>query len=83
MYKIKVEGEVDLSGLKLNSIPVVFEYVKDNFDCSENQLTTLTNSPKRVGGDFICNDNKKSFSKEEVAKISKVQGNIISDATNN
>ena len=55
---IDVNGDVDLSGRKLDSIPLKFGIVNGHFDCSYNQLTTLEGCPNVVNGNFSCNNNK-------------------------
>ena len=47
------------------------------FDCSGNQLTSLTGAPKNVGGDFYCSRNKKNFTAEEVEAVCDVKGHIF------
>lgn len=68
-----VEGDVNISDLKLTKIPVKFGRVKGNFYCENNQLITLENSPKEVGGYFNC-DNNKLISLESAPK--KVGGDF-------
>lgn len=53
---IDVEGKVDISGKKLNHIPLNFRNVTGNFICSKNQLISLDGSPKNVKG-FSCSEN--------------------------
>lgn len=54
---IDVDGGVHLFNRNLLTIPIKFNKVSGNFDCSWNNLTTLENSPIEVGGDFICDFN--------------------------
>lgn len=51
---IDYEGDIDISGMKLDKIPLKFNNVFGNFDCSDNELTTLKGCPKFVDGDFYC-----------------------------
>ena len=51
------DGDVNLSNLGLTKLPVKFKYVKDDFNCSDNQLTSLEGVPQKVGGDFYCSGN--------------------------
>ena len=52
------KGDVDLSNLGLEKLPVKFKRVEGNFDISHNNLTTLEGSPEYVGGEFDCSWNK-------------------------
>ena len=56
--KVNVKGDVDLSNLHLKELPIIFGYVIGNFDCSNNDLINLKNSPKELGCDFDCSNNK-------------------------
>lgn len=51
---IDVRGNVNLIKSKLSKIPLLFNHVHGNFDCSVNQLTSLYGSPKVVYGSFNC-----------------------------
>ncbi len=55
--KVDVEGSVKMFYMNLTEIPIKFGKVTGNFDCSENNLTTLENCPTFVGGNFICSNN--------------------------
>ncbi|MCK9477073.1 MAG: hypothetical protein M0R46_14200 [Candidatus Muirbacterium halophilum] len=55
---IDVEGDVDLSGKKLKTLPLKFRNVSGNFDCSNNKLVSLEGAPERVFGNFNCSNNK-------------------------
>ena len=55
---IDVDGNVDLSYMKLVKIPLKFNKVSGIFDCSDNLLTTLEDCPKEVGGGFNCSNNR-------------------------
>jgi hypothetical protein len=66
---IDVDNNVSLSGRvrmesiigdKLTKLPIKFNKVTGSFYCSNNELTTLENSPQSVGGHFKCNENKLS-----------------------
>lgn len=66
---IDVEGNVILSGKNLTNagIPVKFRRVSGNFDCSNNQLTSLDFAPEEVGENFYCdNNNITSLSKAPI-----------------
>lgn len=59
---INVDGDIDLSGLKLKKIPYKFNIVTGTFNVSFNDLRTLENSPRIVRNNFICSYNHlKSF----------------------
>ena len=55
---IDVNNEVFIAARGLTELPLKFNKVSWNFDCSANKLTTLEGSPKSVGGYFKCNVNK-------------------------
>ncbi len=57
---IDYQGDVDISGMRLDKIPLKFNNVFGNFDCSDNELTTLKGCPKFVDGDFYCYLNQLS-----------------------
>ena len=54
---IDVEGSVDLSDLKLKSLPLRFSRVGGHFSCCFDQLTTLEGSPREVVRTFNCSYN--------------------------
>ena len=54
---IDVIGDVKLKNLNLNTIPLKFNNVYGDFDCSENDLCDLKGSPKYVDGNFLCSGN--------------------------
>ena len=54
---IDVEGDVNLSSLYLDELPLTFNKVTGYFGCGDNKLTTLKGSPRWVGGNFSCNLN--------------------------
>ncbi len=54
-----VKGDLDLSDMELTELPDLSTVtVLGKFDCSNNQLTSLTGAPESVGGYFVCNHNK-------------------------
>jgi hypothetical protein len=55
---IDVDGDVDLWGKKLESIPLNFNIVNGWFNCGNNYLTSLKGCPVRVGNGFRCYRNK-------------------------
>jgi hypothetical protein len=54
---VDVYGNVNISHLRLNSIPVRFGKVSGDFDCTGNLLTSLEHCPISVGGYFDCSIN--------------------------
>lgn len=62
-FKINYDGSIDtnqsvyLSNMNLDKIPIKFNKVNGNFNCSCNKLTTLENSPKIVSTHFLCDNN--------------------------
>ena len=62
-YSIDVVGDVILHRSKLKELPLKFNIVEGNFNCSNNLLTSLKGSPKKVYGNFSCfnNSNLKSL----------------------
>ena len=64
------QGLTDFKGVR-------FGEVGGNFNCSNNELTSLEGAPQRVGGYFDCHDNPIS---ERVMKgvIERMRGNKIS-----
>src|SRR6056297_2151030 len=46
-----------LKQLNFNEIPVKFKIVKGNFNCSDNNLTSLKYSPKIIYKSFDCSNN--------------------------
>ena len=59
---------------------IVTEEVGGTFDCSNNQLTSLANAPKVVGGHFICEGNAKAFTYTEIKNHTRVGGRIYTGA---
>lgn len=63
-YTINPDGSIDVDGdvlpfnRNLFTIPIKFNKVSGNFDCSWNNLISLENSPIEVGGNFICDFNR-------------------------
>jgi len=55
---VDVDGDVDLSDMGLDKLPLKFGYVSGDFYCFNNKLTSLEGSPEEVGGDFYCENNK-------------------------
>ena len=55
---IDVDEDVNLHNLGLEKLPIKFNKVNGYFDCSENELTSLSGSPFEVNGDFKCHTNE-------------------------
>ena len=53
-----MNGDVNLSNLKLSKIPIKFGRVSGYFHCLGNSLITLDGSPSYVGGYFVCRKNR-------------------------
>lgn len=49
---VDVDGNVYISNKNLTEIPIKFNYIKRNFSCYSNKLTTLEFCPQSIGGDF-------------------------------
>ena len=56
---IDVDGHVNLTDQRLFILPLKFGKVIGNFDCSENNLTSLVGSPIQVLGDYFSCDNNQ------------------------
>ena len=48
-FIVNVDGNVKLNNRNLNKIPFNFGVVSGNFDCDNNQLTSLEGVPREVG----------------------------------
>lgn len=63
-YKINSKGEIDVDGnvtlshKKLNNIPFKFNEVRGDFNCNDNNIKHLNNSPRIITGSFDCSRNK-------------------------
>ena len=55
---IDVDGDVNIAYMKLDKLPLRFNRIGGNFDCSVNHLTSLIGAPKEIGGNFYCNNNQ-------------------------
>jgi hypothetical protein len=56
---VDVDGDVKLR-TKVKQLPATFGQVSGNFDCYNDQLSTLAGAPKDVGGEFSCHSNQLS-----------------------
>lgn len=53
-----IQGDVELANKELTELPDLSKVVVEgNFDCSDNQLTSLAGAPKKVGLNFNCSNN--------------------------
>jgi len=57
---VRIYKDISIIGMTLTKIPNFGDnyIVTGNFDCNDNQLTTLEGSPNSVGGYFDCNNNQ-------------------------
>ena len=55
--KLNVNGDVNIRRYELSELPLPFGIVKGDFDCDNNCLTDLKNSPVSVFGEFDCGNN--------------------------
>ena len=79
---IDVDGDVYLYEKGLTELPLTFNKVSGNFNCSINQLTRLKGSPRWVGGWFSCSHNDLTsleFSPDYVADDFSCRGNELTD----
>ena len=56
-FLVSVFGDVNISKMNLKEIPIQFDSVDGDFACFENELTSLTGSPRYVEGTFNCERN--------------------------
>lgn len=75
---IDVIGNVNFSASYLTELPLRFNKVTGNFDCSKLSLGTLKNAPLEVGGDFDCSFNNLTSLKYMPTKVG---GTVIFDNT--
>lgn len=55
---VDVDGDVNIISKKLDKIPIKYNNIKGNFDCSNNNLSTFDNFPEYVGNYMWCNQNE-------------------------
>lgn len=63
----------------ITEIPIKFNTISGDFNCSETKITSLKNSPEKVVGDFNCSDNNIT-SLQDAPKV--VYGNFNCSKTN-
>jgi hypothetical protein len=79
---IDVNGNVSLSWLSITELPLRFNKITGYFDCSNNKLTSLKGSPKRVDRYFDCSYNRLSsleFSPDYVGKYFNCDDNKLTN----
>lgn len=54
---VLIGGSDDYPG-SYRKLPINFGFIKGDFECSDNELTTMVGSPETVGGYFNCSHNK-------------------------
>ena len=69
---ISVDGDVDLYSMELTELPLKFNIVVGNFNCSFNHLTTLNGSPNVIIGDF-------NFSRNEINSLKYSPNHVTGD----
>jgi len=57
-FVVDVDADVHLFDKKINALPVHFNHVSGDFNCSNNHLTSLLGCPNRVGKNFNCMSNQ-------------------------
>ncbi len=69
----------DCSYNKLKDLKGGPEYVAGDYMCNNNNLTSLEGLPKTIGGNFDCSNQKsgKEFNENDILKVCKVKGKII------
>ena len=74
-----INQNVDISKLLLKELPDFLSdvFVKGNFFCHNNQLTSLEGSPEKVERNFYCLNNSVKFTEEDVRKVCKVKGRVF------
>lgn len=55
---VNVKGDVFLSHTDIEILPVQFGHVSGDFNCQNNELTTLKGCPYEVGHSFWCDSNQ-------------------------
>jgi hypothetical protein len=87
-YTINPDGSIDVNGnvflykKGLTEFPLTFNKVTGNFDCGENNLTSLKGSPRWIGGGFYCDHNiltSLEFSPDYVDRDFWCQYNNLTD----
>ena len=70
-----IKGDLDIRFHGLTELPDLSKVtVLGNFECSDNELTSLKGAPQKVGGDFMCLRNKLTSLEGSPREVS---GNFI------
>jgi len=69
---IDLLGPIDMSHKKLEKIPFKFNRCTSDFNCSNNELKTLTNAPLSVHGNFNCSFNNLKTLENGPKMVSRV-----------
>lgn len=70
-FTVSVRNNVNLKKKGLTYLPIQFDVIEGNFDCSNNQLISLLGSPKEVHGVFDCSYNKLTSLQYAPTKIKR------------
>lgn len=54
---VDVNRDVNISNKNLTEIPIKFNVINGNFDCSKNMLSTMKNFPCKINGSLYANQN--------------------------
>jgi hypothetical protein len=79
---IDVNGDVFLYNCNITELPLRFNKVSGDFDCSWNRLTSLKGGPRWVGGSFSCQYNQLpslEFSPDYVDGWFDCSDNLLTD----
>ncbi len=68
-FSFDVFTNVEISNMGLEEIPIKFGRVDGDFNCQNNQLKSLVNSPDIVGGNFDCSNNKLTTLKHSPSRV--------------
>lgn len=71
-----VERDFDVRSNNLKNLVGGPIFVGKNYYAQYNKLTSLKGIAKKIGGVFSCGNNSKSFSEEDVIKLSNVEADI-------
>lgn len=72
-YQVRVNGSIELPNCSLKEIPVNFISVTGDFNVFNNDLKSLENCPREVGGTFNIASNALIFTKKEIEEHSNVK----------
>jgi hypothetical protein len=87
-YTINPDGSIDVVGnvnffnKGLTELPLTFNRVSGDFDCSHNNLTSLKGCPRWIGRYFSCSNNKLTsleFSPDHIGGGFNCEYNDLSD----